>query len=255
MREPGWYRPYVPEKWERWNDYQMACRFEGDSRSCSCGLSSSNELVLIHVVRLIRGNSTSVNPLLYSIAFEKTSWTSLENSRLVWYSFRFNFLQCGEFLARELHGFCRDNPTPGRSRLKRVDRQKCKMKRTRRQSCRPASANLRIQEGLGVFFFPPLPPPVSLPSTGRAPCWQFSKGGRLHHVNGGLALSTYVKVFCILPDWTVLHVALLRVLEAEFQVLSGCVDPGILFGFHPRLDLAEGNRTLDSLVIIRIVTF
>ena len=68
-------------------------------------------------------------------------------------------------------------------------------------------------------------------------------------------MSTYVKVFCILPDWTVLHVALLRVLEAEFQVLSGCVDPGVLFGFHPRLDLAEGNRTLDSLVIIRIVTF
>ena len=77
----------------------------------------------------------------------------------------------------------------------------------------------------------------------------------MHRVNDGLASPTCVKVFCILPDWTILHVVLLRVLEAESEVLSDCVDAGILFGFHPRLDLVEGDRILDLLVIVRVVTF
>ena len=66
---------------------------------------------------------------------------------------------------------------------------------------------------------------------------------------------TYVKVFGILPDWTILHVVLLRVLEAEFEVLSDCVEAGIFFGFYPRLDLVEGDRILDLLVIVRVVAF
>ena len=73
----------------------------------------------------------------------------------------------------------------------------------------------------------------------------------MRHVNGGLASPTYVKVFCILPDWTILHVVLLRVPEVEFEVLFDCVDAGILFGFHPRLDFVEGDRILDFLVILR----
>ena len=66
---------------------------------------------------------------------------------------------------------------------------------------------------------------------------------------------TYMKVFSILPGWAVLHVVLLRVLEAEFQVLSDPVQVGMPFGFYPRLDLIEGDRILDLLVIVRIVTF
>jgi len=89
---------------------------------------------------------------------------------------------------------------------------------------------------------PPLPPPVSLPSARCIPRWQVSEGGQLCHVNDGLVLPTYVKVFCILPDWTILDVVLLRVLEAGFQVLSDCVEVGILFGFLPRLDLVEGDQ-------------
>jgi len=64
-----------------------------------------------------------------------------------------------------------------------------------------------------------------------------------------------VKVFGILPDWTILHVVFLRVLEAESEVLSDCVEAGVLFSFYPRLDLVEGDRILNSLVIICIVTF
>ena len=64
-----------------------------------------------------------------------------------------------------------------------------------------------------------------------------------------------MKVFGILPDWTILHVVFLRVLEAESEVLSDCVEAGVLFSFYPRLDLVEGDRILNSLVIICIVTF
>ena len=66
---------------------------------------------------------------------------------------------------------------------------------------------------------------------------------------------TYVKVFCILPDWTILHVVYIRVLEAGFQVPSDCVEVGIIFGFYPRLDLVEGDQILDLPVIVHIVIF
>jgi len=66
---------------------------------------------------------------------------------------------------------------------------------------------------------------------------------------------TYVKVFCILPDWTILHVVLVRVLEAELKALSDCVDASVLFSFHPRLDLVEGDQILDLLVRVRVVKF
>ena len=64
-----------------------------------------------------------------------------------------------------------------------------------------------------------------------------------------------MEVFCILPDWTVLHVVLLRVLEAEFEVLSDCIEGRVLSGFYPGFDLVEGDWILDLLVVIRVLTF
>jgi hypothetical protein len=71
----------------------------------------------------------------------------------------------------------------------------------------------------------------------------------------GIERETYVEVFCILPDGTILHVILLGVLEAEFEVLSDCVEAGVLSGFYPRLDFVESNWILNLLVIIRVLTF
>lgn len=63
-----------------------------------------------------------------------------------------------------------------------------------------------------------------------------------------------MKVFCILPDGTILHVVFLGVLEAEFEVLSDCIKVRVLCGFYPRLDLVEGDWILDLLVVIRVLT-
>ena len=65
---------------------------------------------------------------------------------------------------------------------------------------------------------------------------------------------TYVEVFCVLPDWTVLHVVLLGVLEAEFKVLSDRIKVRVLSSFYPRLDLVEGDWILNLLVVIRVLT-
>ena len=46
-------------------------------------------------------------------------------------------------------------------------------------------------------------------------------------VNDGFGSQAYIKVFCIPPDWIILHVVFLRVLEAEFEVLSDYVEVGI----------------------------
>ena len=64
-----------------------------------------------------------------------------------------------------------------------------------------------------------------------------------------------MEVFRILPDWTVPDVVLLRVLEAEFEVLSDRLEAGVLSGFYPGLDLVEGDWILDLLVVIRVLTF
>jgi len=64
-----------------------------------------------------------------------------------------------------------------------------------------------------------------------------------------------VEVFRILPDWTVPNVVLLRVLEAEFEVLPDSLEVRVLSSFYPGLDLVEGDRILDLLVVIRILTF
>lgn len=74
-------------------------------------------------------------------------------------------------------------------------------------------------------------------------------------IDGGLEPAAYVKVFRILPDWTIPHVVLLRVLEAEFEVLSDCIETRILSGFYPRFDLFEGDWILDLLVVIRVLAF
>ena len=72
--------------------------------------------------------------------------------------------------------------------------------------------------------------------------------------NDELKATAYVEVFCILPDWTILHVVLLGVLEAKFEVLSDCIEARVLSGFYPRLDLVEGDWILDLLVVIRVLT-
>ena len=64
-----------------------------------------------------------------------------------------------------------------------------------------------------------------------------------------------MEVFRILPDWTVPNVVLLRVLEAEFEVLPDSLEVRVLSSFYPGLDLVEGDRILDLLVVIRILTF
>ena len=61
------------------------------------------------------------------------------------------------------------------------------------------------------------------------------------HVNDRFVTPTYVKVFGILPDRTTLHIVLLRVLEAEFEVPPDCLQVDMLFGFRPRFDLAKGD--------------
>lgn len=66
--------------------------------------------------------------------------------------------------------------------------------------------------------------------------------------------TTYVEVFCVLPDWTVLHVVLLGVLEAEFEVLSDRIEVRIFSSFYPRLDLVEGDWILDLLEVVRVLT-
>ena len=66
--------------------------------------------------------------------------------------------------------------------------------------------------------------------------------------------TTYVEVFCVLPDWTVLHVVLLGVLEAEFKVLSDRIEVRIFSSFYPRLDLVEGDWILDLLEVVRVLT-
>ena len=73
--------------------------------------------------------------------------------------------------------------------------------------------------------------------------------------NDGLKSKAYVEVFRVLPDWTIPHVVLLRVLEAEFEVLSDCIETRVLSSFYPRLDLVEGDWILDLLVVIRVLTF
>ena len=74
-------------------------------------------------------------------------------------------------------------------------------------------------------------------------------------INGGLEPTAYVEVFRILPDWTVPDVVLLRVLEAEFEILPDRLEAGVLSGLYPGLDLVEGDWILDLLVVIRVLAF
>ena len=64
-----------------------------------------------------------------------------------------------------------------------------------------------------------------------------------------------MEVFCIFPDGTILHVVLLGVLEAEFEVLSDFVEVRVLSRLYPSLDLVEGDWILNLLVVIRVLTF
>ena len=64
-----------------------------------------------------------------------------------------------------------------------------------------------------------------------------------------------MEVFCIFPDGTILHVVLLGVLEAEFEVLSDFIEVRVLSRLYPSLDLVEGDWILNLLVVIRVLTF
>ena len=62
-------------------------------------------------------------------------------------------------------------------------------------------------------------------------------------------------MFRVLPDLTLLHVVLLRVLETLFKVLLDLVEERILAMFQPTPDLVESYRSLDLLVVIGILSF
>ena len=64
-----------------------------------------------------------------------------------------------------------------------------------------------------------------------------------------------MEVFCVFPDGTILHVVLLGVLEAEFEVLSDFIEVRVLSRLYPSLDLVEGDWILNLLVVIRVLTF
>ena len=64
-----------------------------------------------------------------------------------------------------------------------------------------------------------------------------------------------MKVFRVLPDLTLLHVVLLRVLETLFKVLLDLVEERILSMLQPTPDLVESYRSLDLLVVIWILSF
>lgn len=64
-----------------------------------------------------------------------------------------------------------------------------------------------------------------------------------------------MKVFSVLPDLTLLHVILLRVLETLFKVLLDLVEERILSMFQPTFDLVKSYRSLDLLVVIGILPF
>ena len=61
--------------------------------------------------------------------------------------------------------------------------------------------------------------------------------------------------FGVLPDLTLLHVVLLRVLETLFKVLLDLVEERILSMLQPTPDLVESYRSLDLLVVIWILSF
>ena len=64
-----------------------------------------------------------------------------------------------------------------------------------------------------------------------------------------------MEVFGVLPDLTLLHVVLLRVLETLFKILLDLVEERILSMLQPTLDLVEGDRSLDLLVVIGVLSF
>lgn len=64
-----------------------------------------------------------------------------------------------------------------------------------------------------------------------------------------------MEVFGVLPDLTLLHVVLLRVLETLFKVLLELVEERILSMLQPTPDLVESYRSLDLLVVIWILSF
>lgn len=65
---------------------------------------------------------------------------------------------------------------------------------------------------------------------------------------------THMKVLRVLPDLTLLHVVLLRILEALFEVLFNLLEERISPMLQIAFDVVEGYRSLDLLVVIGILS-
>ncbi len=63
-----------------------------------------------------------------------------------------------------------------------------------------------------------------------------------------------MKVLRVFPDLTLLHVVLLRILEALLKVLFNLLEERILPMFQSPFDVVKGYRPLDLLVVIRILS-
>ena len=107
-------------------------------------------------------------------------------------------------------------------------------------STRFCKRDLSNRERFGICFFLPSPLDPGSPSFSASTAFTFTsesslnqtysllmKEGQLCRVNEGFASQTCIKVFCIPPDWTILHVVRLRALEAELEVLSDYFEIGI----------------------------
>ena len=64
-----------------------------------------------------------------------------------------------------------------------------------------------------------------------------------------------MEVFGVLPDLTLLHVVLLRVLEALLKVSLHLLEERIAAAVQPSLDIVESYWTLDLVVIVGVLSF
>lgn len=67
--------------------------------------------------------------------------------------------------------------------------------------------------------------------------------------------TTYVQVLRVFPDLTLLHVVLLRILEALLEVSLHLVKERVAAPVQPTFDVVQGNWTLDLLIVVGILPF
>ena len=64
-----------------------------------------------------------------------------------------------------------------------------------------------------------------------------------------------MEVFRVFPDLTLLHVILLRILEAQLEIPPHVVEERITSTFQSFLDVIEGYWTLDLVIVVGILAF